>query len=451
MNKEQFKTALLVLLVISSLLLTLALWTYQPEYEELDQATYLEETELDGEPKHLSQVLQPDLIVFNETQQSTTESAIIPDKQEEVELFEEIADWSFSQIDSHISSGSWGLWSPNMELVFPVDVPISLIDQLFNVEQFEFQHDHTFNRVYFQLIQSSEERIEVTFMSDNEEEVLNGEIESVSAYETIQNFFYRADMASVEKVDIGSDEERKIYLTTDEMEVPQQTVFTEDLNEQPLVNVLFSNPSLVRQQNVENENEVNYTDGTRLLTLIDAFNSSQYLSYYKPPVSGEDHSGRQDILLRSLDFTNDHYGWTDDFRLEDVNYMNQVVDYRIHQNGIPVFDDNGYMVMEQAWGPQELQSLSRPLFRVTNRFDLGEGDQVTLQSGKSVYSFLENASDEFYLPAIEDIKIGYEVVRDTDSANNLIFLEPTWFIEYANGVWRPLSYFEDRASLQEDG
>ncbi|WP_237718789.1 two-component system activity regulator YycH, partial [Alkalibacillus haloalkaliphilus] len=76
---------------------------------------------------------------------------------------------------------------------------------------------------------------------------------------------------------------------------------------------------------------------------------------------------------------------------------------------------------------------------------------VTIPSGKSVYRFLENASDEFYVPAIEDIKIGYEVVRDTDSANNLIFLEPTWFIEYANGVWRPLSYFEDRASLQEDG
>ncbi|WP_017187780.1 two-component system activity regulator YycH [Alkalibacillus haloalkaliphilus] len=293
MNKEQFKTALLVLLVISSLFLTLALWTYQPEYEELDQATYLEETELDGEPKHLSQVLQPDQIVFNET-----DSAIIPDKQEEAELFEEIADWSFSQIDSHISS-SWGLWSPNMELIFPVDIPISLIDQLFNVDQFEFQHDHTFNRVYFHLIQSSEERIEVTFMSGNEDEVLNGEIESVSAYETIQNYFYRSDMASVEEVDIGFDEERVIYLTTEEMEIPQQTVFTEDLNEQPLVNVLFSNPSLVRQQNVENENEVNYTDGTRLLTLIDAFNSSQYLSYYKPPVSGGDHSGRQDILLRS--------------------------------------------------------------------------------------------------------------------------------------------------------
>ncbi|GAA0468956.1 YycH family regulatory protein [Alkalibacillus silvisoli] len=448
MNKETIKSVILIALVCSSLFLTLALWTYQPEYEELDQTTYLEETELDGEQRNFGHVVHPKQIVFNDSRQYSK----LPTKELEMDLFAEITEWDFSNIDERPSSGSWGVWSPNMELVFQEEIPMVLIDQIFQIDEFnyEWNPNRTFNRVFFQLTQGSEERIQVSFTSDGEEEVLNGVIESVSAYEYIEEFFNRADVITLDRVDLETNEDQSyIYLTNEQVEVPEQTVFTEDLNEQPLINVLFSNPALVRQQNAESQHEEYYTDGTRLLTLVDVFNSNQFLTYNKPStLEPLEPTSRRELMLRSLEYTNDHHGWTDDYRLDTLDRDNSTINYRIHYKGIPVFDSDDFMTMVQVWGQQELQSLSRPLFKITD--PLPEGERVELQSGVSVYNYLVNSSDELSMSLIEDIKIGYEVVEDQGVSNTVTFLEPTWFVKYV-GTWRPLSYFEDRVAFKEDG
>lgn len=62
---ENIKSGILFILVVSSLLLTLALWNYQPAYEELGEPTYLDETRLvEGDTRQIDDVVYPKQILF---------------------------------------------------------------------------------------------------------------------------------------------------------------------------------------------------------------------------------------------------------------------------------------------------------------------------------------------------------------------------------------------------
>ncbi|MET3683851.1 regulatory protein YycH of two-component signal transduction system YycFG [Alkalibacillus flavidus] len=444
MTKEHFKSGILFILVISSLGLTFALWTYQPQYEEPGQITYLEETELDGKQKVLKDVVLPDKMIFNQSRQYS----MLTSKQEEKQLFNDMSEWTFSEIDQFPTNRSTDVWNPNIELVMPTEVPFNVISRLFNVDELDYEGSDTFNRIFFQLTRGSEERIRVSFTSDVQPNVLNGRVDSVSAYDQLQSYFTENDMTSMERVQLHEDQAKDyVYVTNESISLPEETVLVDRLDRQPLINVLFNNPSLVRQQNSGNSSETYLTDGTRLLRLNDAFGVNQYASYHKPPSQETNSLTHTELLLNSLSHTNDYLGWTDDFRVNQLNESNQVIQYRNHFAGYPIFDRNGYMTMQQEWSNIELQSLSRPLFKLTAPFQ--QGEMIEIDSGVSVHELLHESSQSISWSLVSDIQLGYDISAG-DGLNNVLFLEPTWFIQYA-GIWRPLEYFNERITLQEDG
>ncbi|MDQ0158362.1 YycH family regulatory protein [Alkalibacillus salilacus] len=443
MNLEKLKTAVLVILVATSLGLTFALWTYQPQYEETDEITYLEENELDGEQQTISDVISPKHIIFHNNAHTTPRS-----KSNEQQLFQEMSDWAFSELDQYPSEDASSVWTPNVEVVMPVSVPYEMINQLFNVEDTTNLQNESFNRVFFQLTQGSEEQIRVSFTSDTHDQVLNGLIESVSAYEHLQSYIYDDNMIPVEKVELHEDQPTDyVYLTQEDTTVTEHTVLIDELDDQPLKNVLFSNPTLISQQNTGDDYQEVLTDGTRLLRYNNAFSTGRYISYYKPPTQELSDLSLMELLNRSVEHTNDYNGWTNNFNVSQLSEQNQMIQYRLHQNGYPVFDDNQYVTLRQEWANQELQLLKRPLFKLTTPFQ--DHDEVELPSGVSIYDYLESSSQEISLSLVSDIKMGYQLSEE-EGSSNVLFLEPTWFIKYA-GVWRPFGYFEERITLQEDG
>ncbi|WP_188207439.1 YycH family regulatory protein [Alkalibacillus aidingensis] len=444
MKLEKLKSILLFILVSTSLLLTLAIWTYQPEYEELDPPTYLEENELEGEKHEIHSILRPKQIIFN----NFRTYSMLPDKQLEMDFYEELTEWSFSHIEPYPTSDLTSIWSRNMEVIFPVEIPMKMIDRIFNVDEFDYSWNHTFDRVYFQLAQGSEEHVRATFASKNSDQVLHGELISSEAYSAIHDYIYSPETISAERLEL--DEEDYIYLPAEEIEVPEHTILTDHIDQQPLINVLFSNPSLVRQQNASSglNRDRYYTDGTRALRTLDIFHDNHYLMFVNPLSVDSTEMEIEDLIRRSVEFTNDHSGWTDDFQLDHIEQETNTLSYRMHYEGLPIFDANGHWVMEQTWYENDLQAFSRPLFKVSTPFQ-SEGETKRLSSGLSIYHYFQNSQQELSLSLVEDVKIGYEV-RTGNDVSNVVFLEPTWYVKYA-GTWRPLSYFEDRLTIQEDG
>ncbi|WP_027964555.1 YycH family regulatory protein [Halalkalibacillus halophilus] len=442
MNIEHLKTIILVLLVGASLLLTLALWTYQPDFEELDQATYLDETELGGEERNVRELIRPTQISFN----NFREYSMIKDQETKQQLYDEITDWSFSQIDSHTTGGNASVLSRNMEVTFPIEVPLQMIGQIFDVEDFEYEWNQTFNRVYFQLVQSSENMIRVQFASNEHEETLQGEIESGSAYELISDYIVGNNTIPAERIDLQSG--TYIYVPTEPVEVSSPTILTERLERQTIINILFNNPSLVRQQRLSSSTEDrNFTDGTRELQTSQVLRNQEFMTYVNPLTVETMSMTDQELIRRSIDFNNDHLGFTDDFQIDQIQNASNTIDYRMHYDGTPIFDESDYWMMEQSWSPNELQEFNRPLFETQTRFQ-NEGDVDELDSGIDVYQFFENNQDEFSLDLIENMRIGY-AVEIGDEVSGVLFLQPTWHIYYA-GRWRTIDYFEERVMLQEE-
>src|SRR5690625_3254819 len=66
MNIELIKTYVLSILVLISLMLTSALWNYQPNYQPLygSQSKYLSEVDIGGREETKHTVIEPNTIIF---------------------------------------------------------------------------------------------------------------------------------------------------------------------------------------------------------------------------------------------------------------------------------------------------------------------------------------------------------------------------------------------------
>lgn len=448
---EHIKSVILFLLVASSLLLTYALWTYQPDFEPIEQTDYIDESKLDGEERTVREVISPNQIIFHDYQ---VHKQLI-DKQQERELYEEILTWQFTSElhleESHDVLGSYFQLTgfeqfQSLEILYPVDVPMNLINQLFavNLEQTNWG-DLTFNRLFLH-VQEQTNDVRVVFASDNEEQnsVLVGEIQSTSVFDRLKDVINRQEgIVQLNSYDFGSGV--PIYLPIQEIPVTSHTLLTDNIDPILMRNALFRDPSVVRTTSSNPLNEsIHYTDGTRALKTYSVFNDQDERMEFINPLSSEtEPSETMDMIRRSLSLTNDHLGWTNDFILDDIQErpLSSVL-YRMYFNNYPIYDEMNYTVMEQVWGNNELNKLKRPLFKINNI----TYERTTLPSGDAVYETLQNVNN-ISLSSIEQVRVGYTLTTRPNSTSNVLSLEPEWYIKLSNS-WLPLSDYSDQLMNQ---
>ena len=67
MNMETMKSVTLVILIALSLVLTVALWNYQPSGEVVEEGEeVIDTTQLDGEENNVVSLVEPEQFVFHE-------------------------------------------------------------------------------------------------------------------------------------------------------------------------------------------------------------------------------------------------------------------------------------------------------------------------------------------------------------------------------------------------
>ncbi|SDJ56915.1 YycH family regulatory protein [Salimicrobium halophilum] len=433
MNKESIKTIILVILVAFSLFLTLALWNYQPNLETVNQEEGLiEETNIGGTEEDIRALLTPEKVIYHDggTHYGYNNREYIE------ETYRRMQTWSLFNIS--VSEKVIPSEGDVLEIVFPTTLTSATIQNIFPIESQNLTLPPlSFDRAFVQL---SGEEAGIRFMSPEGDRMLQASINSESLTQ-LQSEIGNASMWQ-EYLMFDEDEERRIYLPQDTVEVTKDVIVTETIPLKPLKNVLFSDPTVVKQFRLSN-GDLRNSDSLSRMDLVAGGKKMQYLN----PVTEQSEVttttfNTREILMESVTFINNHYGFTDPFRVHNIRSTYGDIQFSMYFNERPILQDpEDFTSMSVRFETGVLQEYIRPMVTVDpyqSYPNVSEENQITeLASGETIETVIEN-SPRYNKDEITDIMIGYKLISQGGGFSNYYDLIPAWFVQQ-NGAWKEIT------------
>lgn len=421
MKYEKIKSVILIILVLSSGLLTWSLWTYQPDYETVENGETVEEISL-GQKRDIKRIIKADRIFYHHTDLmlGTTDPTEID------RTFKEFSRWTFSDFEddsSDVKSVSSFVRREGMaEIVFPGSVPFGIYKDFLDIKGKE--PDFIFDRIVINVKDFNKEEGFVYFIDYNNQKVIKSRVNS-SYINLFKNNFYKNSRSSKKfqgYVASMLSNKQMIYLREKESTFPVLSYVIEELSLKKFKNALFSDPSFVQKNYISTGEE--YTNG---LTLMRVNHKNHTISYLNPAAEEEYSIDGSTLLQKSIDFVNNHGGWTDAFLYTGMNVANPSVTFRLYErNGLPVFSNEGISEILQVWGQNDI------IKYVRNNFSLDlltDSTNKKLASGKEILDQLKKQKN-FNPEMLTDLVVGYKM--SNDSQDLLLKLEPSWYYRYNN-------------------
>ncbi len=428
MTWENVKSVLLTILVGTSLLLTLAIWNYQPQYDVLDKENIIDDSTKisNGSKEMVKSIIEPKHIIFHQNNRIFSLAQLT----QENELYKEIRTWPLTDFQ-YRAKGTYERDS-TIEIVFPTPVPIQTLANTFTVKEKEGEGlpDLTVDRVLIHMSQQQSSSL-VYFVSSDSEENIKAEIQNFDVYSNVEDYLVNP-YGQVNYVAYEKNRKSPIYLPEGQVTLPMNTYPTRSINPNTFINVLFNNPNLVRQ-NSSNIGEEYFSDGTTRLRI---YESETMMEFINPAETEYTLMDRSELIRQSLEFVNDHNGWTDNYNIYHLSQNQNYIRYRLIKEGYPVFDDENRTLIEQTWKNQEIFEYERALIQLQPPFG---SQEITLRSGSDVLAYLEEAWKKYPPYLIKDIAVGYEMKR-TGSSAEVFTLEPGWFIKLND--WQKIKFDE---------
>lgn len=426
MNVEVVKTYILTILVIISILLTFAIWSYQPNYDFLynNQTEYVSEVSLGGDDKTKREVIVPNSIIFH----NNNNYFGFKNPRDQHLFYESMDGWGLDNPQLETVTGAPS-YDYQIEFSFTQELPTEVIRSLFEMDEKEVLPHWSFQRLFISL-DIHDETMEAHFLSEDNEKRLNFTINGTNDYKDVWALFEKNEQLAPYVV--FEEGKRPLYLPADKQEIRSQTFAAEKISPASLVNALFANKDDV----TPNFGEQYYTDGQRGMRLLEEGNLAEFIN---PIHLKAHHTDPLELLELSLQSVNEHKGWTDDYRLVNINEVDDTIKYRMHYNDLPVYNNKDLSVIEQSWRDQDLHLYQRPLFNLDNLFS---ADMIELAAGEDIIYFLKS-NETYKTENIENIQVGYYLSHSEKSEKSISF-KPAWFINY-NGRWQEI----DNADVYE--
>lgn len=432
MKYETIKSIILTILVLVSIFFTWNLWTYQPNLETMENGNNtISEVSL-SEKKDVENIVRPDRVLYHYKgdHYGTTNS------KELDRLIKELSQWSFFDVKNYtdkvenIKDLTHG--AGNAEIIFPSDVPIELYKSVLNIEGKKVP-TFNFNRIIINVENAGSENGIVYFVSTDTEQVYISNISPANLSAFNRDFYKNA--AKLPRYFVyEADENRLLFLPEGETEMTAYKYLPVTLNSDDFKEALFRDPSFVQRNTIQQIEE--FSSDTSKMTIN---NDTNILSYVNPTAEDEYVDTSYDLVKRSIDFVNEHGGWTDTYRYVAKDEYQASSIFRLYTNeGYPVFNDRGLSEIYQVWGRNEINQYIRPNIALELPLTT-EMQPVTLPSGHVALEFLENRPN-FKPELLEDLVLGYRMERDKEE-NRLILLEPAWFYRY-HGTWSEITMDE---------
>ena len=420
MTYEKVKTIILAVLVLVSIFLYYILWTHQGNYETLKKIPTVE-PEMFGDNKEFGEVVKPDRIYqhLNEQHYGTTDTIEISD------VINTLKKWDYNNI-KNISPEIKNIadfiqkQDHSMEIRFPGDVPFYLYKTLLNSTE---NNSFDFDTILVSYDISKDKEGLVYFISRDNGKVYESNV-SASFIDSFKDFTNHVAMEGSIYTTYFSHKlasNNLLYLPTNDSEMKKYNYLYKTIESDKLKRALFSDPSLVQKSIVANREE--YTDDTGLLRID---KDTHVVSFLKPSEVITDGTDKNKIILNSIEFVNQHGGWTNQYRYVGKNGSSDKVTFRLYNSaGYPIFDmEHKISDIEVVWENNDVKR-----FFTSNLSTFGtdfDTTTTTLMSGQKVLEYLKEQKN-IKMEKIQDIVMGYDMQVDSQS---IVRLQPIWFYEY---------------------
>lgn len=414
---ETFNTILLIILVALSLVLTAYVWTFQPNSLKSEGIGTEEPKTLAGVEKQLADVVRPSHTYVNKNDNHF----VFYSKTNEQTFLNGLSEWNLTDIERKDLPE---LPDTSIELVYPVAVSFSQLNNLFQVEGAENVTSRLGNSGFTRIYLSPNENgsTGLVFLNEHQENPLENVVTATvtnSIDEILNNEYLTAAVPLSE-----TNAWNQIYLP-EKINVSDSIVRSETISRNAFADIYMEDPSI--------QGSDQYIDTNRLES-VQFSNSGQFASYsYSNPSSSSIGTvTRADQLQAAISTINSHKGWTNDFSLYAVSGEGSYTfQFRMVRNGYPVFQANGLSLMSirmQNNLPDPV-SYDRTLLNIGTTGN-SEGN-YSLES-KEVQDWIED--NQYSRRDIDDVVIGYKLEEYEESEIFKYHMKPCWYVKY-QGNW----------------
>ncbi|MEH7382022.1 two-component system activity regulator YycH [Bacillus sp. JJ1533] len=440
MKYESIKTTILIILVLSSIVLTWTLWTYQPQYKDLEPTDDLVEEVTENVFKETSQVIKPSNILYHiEGQHFGTFNGVELNK-----VMKEISTWEIYDVQNitHTVQNE-GLAdflsrSGHVEIDFPNPFPLQLYKSFMKINDKEHSLI-SFDRFVIDVDSENRGQGSVYFVSTGDNLVYEGQVDS-RLTKDFKRSFYTTATRYPEQIEYTLSETNSVYLPKDTTVVDRLDYYIDEIEINTFVERLFANPDHVKRDMLTT-GEVR-TDGTRLLRV---YHNQKYIEFLNPTIITRNQTATSDLIQTSIDFVNEHVGWTDDYRFFSWNKETQTTVFKLYVKNIPVFSSNRLADITQHWENNEIVKYTHPSISLQIDWDQVK---IRLPKGEKVMESIKGISD-FNPELLDSVMIAYEM-KETEDHSQFLSLQPIWTYRY-NGSWSKVEIKDESLGGNEDG
>src|SRR5699024_10175843 len=162
-----------------SFFLSFLLWSYQPNYEDFYDTSYVSEVDIGGEEKKKNELISPLNVIFHD--ESMPQGFV--NASDMKSFFEEDTEWTLYDVTETEYSGR-----PEenhfVELIFPTNIPARLIPTTFTLHEEVIAPDWSFERMFL-TFDEEHHAIDAIFVSIDERKQMKATIEKSEAYEYV--------------------------------------------------------------------------------------------------------------------------------------------------------------------------------------------------------------------------------------------------------------------------
>nr|WP_255551276.1 two-component system activity regulator YycH [Sporosarcina sp. E16_8] len=418
---ETVKSIILTLLVTLSMLLTFSIWTYSPPFELIEQSPPVDISI--GNKKKVDEIIKPYKVVFNfdDELKGTTDSDKINRIMDEITEWE-IADFVPVNDNFDAEERSKLLRTSNQfTLHFQSEIPLTVYDGVLSIEKptpeisfnqimVEWKPDNTAMTVYF--ISKANQKLYSAKMKAGDYQSFYGSV--LTKGQELQE--YR---------EVKPDSSSYLVVSAEPVEAIKDTFWKEEVSISKFRNALFSDANSVRTSQVGIHHE-EFADNHALMNV---YTDKKVLKYTSLTADSRELAIPSELLLDTINFVNEHGGWTDEFRLAYMDPKSRTVRFQLFLHGLPVYTDSSSSAeIVQKWGGNQIYSYLRPYYILDSPFS-NEKESRLLPPGTDIAESLRK-SDKVDFDAIEEITPGYFMKSDAKVYN----MEPAWFY-LINGNW----------------
>jgi regulatory protein YycH of two-component signal transduction system YycFG len=416
---ESVKSIVLFLLVALSILLTFSIWTYTPTYETIEPLAPVDVAI--AEKKKINEIIKPYKTVFNfdGVLRGTTDSTDIDDIMDEIT---EMKVSDLTLLNSNLSAEylSTLLRKPNrFTLFFHGEVPLTVYDNVLNIDEpVPTVPAISFDRIIVDWSPASL-AMDIYFVSR-----ANKTLYSAKAKPEDYRIFQRAILTDArhlaEYAEVNAEGSSFIVVPKDPVTIDRYTFIEREISPSKFRDALFSDPNAVRSSLVGSNKEE--LGDNHALMKIDKENMK--FEYAYPSALIHELAIPSELLVDTINFVNEHGGWTDEFRYTYMNPKSRTVRFRLFIQGLPVYTDSSSSAeIVQRWGNKKIFSYNRPYYKIEWSLPFDKVAE-SLPSGIDVAARLRN-SNKLDFNTIDEIAPGYFMKHNTEKGN--FIMEPAWF------------------------